>query len=75
MNCARWGLKAGLDKAQLDACMNDAATAQAMVTTYQANATADKIEGTPSFIINGKLYSGEMSYEDFAKILDEQLKG
>ena len=69
------GLTAGLDKAQLDACMNDGATAQAMVTTYQANATADKIEGTPSFIINGKLYSGEMTYDDFAKIVDEQLKG
>lgn len=69
------GLTAGLGKEQLDACMNDGATAQAMVAAYQTNATADKIEGTPSFIINGKLYSGEMSYQDFAKILDEQLKG
>ena len=47
-------------------------TARAMVATYQANATKDDISGTPSFIIDGQKYSN-MSYEDFAKILDEKL--
>jgi protein-disulfide isomerase len=67
------GLTAGMNKDQLDACLNDTEMAKAMVSAYQANATADKIEGTPTFIIEGQSYSGEMSYEEFAKILDEKL--
>lgn len=71
-NLRNIGKVAGLDDATLDACMNDATTAESLVAWYQKNAEADKIEGTPSFIINGEKYSN-MSYEDFAKILDEKL--
>lgn len=66
------GLKAGIDKDALAACMNDGKMAEAMVATYQANATKDGIDSTPSFVINGEKYSN-MSYEDFAKILDAKL--
>ncbi len=71
-NLRKIGLKAGLTKEAIDACMNDNAMAQAMVTTYQANATKDEIDSTPSFVIDGEKYSN-MSYEDFATILDEKL--
>ncbi len=47
--------------------------AGAMVATYQANANKDGVKGTPTFLINGETYSGEMSYADFSKILDEKL--
>ena len=67
------GLKAGMTNEALDACLNDKDMAQAMVTAYQTNATNDKVQGTPTFIIDGQSYSGEMSYADFAKILDEKL--
>ena len=53
--------------------MNDPEQAKAMVTAYQTNATADKIEGTPTFIINGEAHSGEMSYEEFAALVDAKL--
>ena len=43
-----------------------------MIATYQTNATKDEINSTPSFVIDGEKYSN-MSYEDFAKILDEKL--
>jgi protein-disulfide isomerase len=66
------GLKAGLTAEAVEACLNDKAKAQSMVEVYQANATADQVEGTPTFIIDGEKYSN-MSYEEFAKILDEKL--
>lgn len=86
-NLRKIGLKAGLDKDKVDgtitefetcvtdlkACMATDNIAGAMVATYQANATRDEIKGTPTFLINGETYSGEMSYADFSKILDEKL--
>jgi protein-disulfide isomerase len=67
------GLKAGLTKEAIDTCLNDNDMAKAMVAVYQTNATNDKIEGTPSFLINGERHSGEMSYEEFAKLIDAEL--
>lgn len=64
------GLMAGIGKDQLDACMNDSAKLKALVGWYQENATRDNITSTPSFLIDGKSYSN-MSYDDFAKVLDE----
>lgn len=66
------GKVAGLDDAALDACFADAEKAQAMVALYQENAARDDIRSTPSFLIDGQKYSN-MSYADFAKILDEKL--
>ncbi|MDW4550058.1 DsbA family protein [Defluviimonas sp. D31] len=71
-NLRKVGLKAGIGAEALEACLNDNEMAQAMVATYQGNATKDEINSTPSFIIDGQKYSN-MSYEDFAKILDEKL--
>ena len=66
------GLKAGLDDEKLDACLNDAENAQALVTWYQENAERDNVRSTPSFLINGEPYSN-MNYADFSKIIDEKL--
>ncbi len=72
-NLRKIGLKAGMSKEALDACMNDNEKAKAMVAAYQSNATKDDVSGTPTFIVNGEKHSGEMAYEEFAKILDEKL--
>ena len=66
------GLLAGIDKDQLETCLTDADKLRTLVGWYQANAKEHGIEGTPSFVIGGKTYSN-MSYADFAKLLDEQL--
>ncbi|MGY9047667.1 hypothetical protein P775_09445 [Puniceibacterium antarcticum] len=66
------GLKSGIGQEQLDACLNDGDKLKALVGWYQENATRDAIEGTPTFLIDGQKYSN-MSYEDFAAILDEKL--
>lgn len=71
-NLRKIGLKAGMTKEALDACLNDNAKAQAMVATYQANATRDGIDSTPSFVIDGQKYSN-MTYEEFADVIDEKL--
>lgn len=63
------GLKAGLTAEQVEACMTDAATAQALWDWSSANLEADQIKSTPSFVINGTLHSN-MSYEDFATLVD-----
>lgn len=68
----KFGKIAGMDDTQLDACLTDAATAQALVDWYQANDAKDSITGTPTFIINGEKFPNN-TYEEFAKKLDEAL--
>ncbi len=71
-NLRQIGKVAGLDDETLDACMSDGGTAQALVDWFTENSTRDGIESTPSFLINGEKYSN-MSYADFAEILDAKL--
>lgn len=71
-NLRRIGKTGGLSDQQLDACMQDSDKAKALVATWEKNGAADDINSTPSFIINGKKYSN-MSYPEFAKVLDEKL--
>lgn len=73
-NLRRIGRTAGLTDEQVNACLQDREMAEAMVALYQENAERDDINSTPSFVINGKNYSN-MSYADFAAILDEALAG
>ena len=73
-NLKRIGRTAGLDNDTLDACMTDAAKAESLVAWYRANAEADGIEATPSFMIDGQPYSN-MSFGDFSDILDKKLEG
>lgn len=73
-NLRKIGLTSGMDAAQLDACLQDNAQAQALVNWYSENAKRDEINSTPSFIIGGEKYSN-MDYPAFKKILDEKLAG
>ncbi len=73
-NLRKIGLRAGMSKDQVNACLQDGEKAQAMVAVYQANAERDGIKGTPTFVINGET-TPNMSYADFAAILDKKLSG
>lgn len=66
------GRQAGLTNAEMDACMQDRALAEGLVAEYQKNATADAVDSTPTFLINGKK-EGNMPYEEFAAKLDAAL--
>jgi protein-disulfide isomerase len=67
------GRLAGLDNETLDTCLQDADQARTLVAWYQENATADGIESTPSFVINGTKYSN-MSYEEMSDLIDAELE-
>ncbi len=72
-NLRRLGLSAGLGEDELDACMQDADKAQALVAEFERNAEADGIESTPSFVIGDETYSNR-PYEDLAELIDAQLE-
>ena len=71
-NLKRLGRAAGLEDAAMDACLKDGKMAEAMVAHYQENATADGLEGTPSFKINGTMHTN-MSYDEMKAIIDAEL--
>ncbi|MEE4187795.1 MAG: DsbA family protein [Roseobacter sp.] len=67
------GLLAGLDADAMEACLQDADKAETLMAWYQQNATADGIESTPSFVINGQKYAN-MSYSEMAEVIDGKLE-
>lgn len=71
-NLRKIGLTAGIDGEALDACMQDAGKAQALVAWFEENAKADDISSTPSFIVDGEKQSN-MNYADFSALLDSKL--
>ncbi len=71
-NLRRIGRTAGLSNEQLDACLTDAAMAQALIEHDTANRQVHDIPGTPAFVIDGTLH-GNMSYEDFSGLIDAAL--
>jgi protein-disulfide isomerase len=66
------GRQAGLTDAEMNACMQDRAMAEALVAEYQKNAEADGVEATPTFLINGKKVNN-VPYEEFEAELDAAL--
>lgn len=70
----RIGRQAGMTDDQMNACMQDRAFAEALVATYQENAAADRIDSTPTFIMNGaKMGSGAMPWAEIKAKIDEAL--
>ena len=51
----------GLTEAQLDACMRDTAAEKALAARVDRHEHVDKVDSTPTFIINGKRTEGEMT--------------
>jgi protein-disulfide isomerase len=55
---------AGLTEAQFDACVSNDAAITALNNKAEGYAKDDKIESTPTFDINGKIYTGFQSLAD-----------
>ena len=62
----------GLGLPKFEACLNSEQSRAAIVKDLET-ARASRIESTPSFIINGKLFSGALSFADFQKIIEQEL--
>ena len=60
---------AGLTEAQFDACVSNDAAVTALNNKAEQYAKDDKIESTPTFVINGKVYTGFQSLDDLDKAI------
>lgn len=66
------GKTAGLTDGDLDQCFSDGARAEALWATFLKNSEADGIRSTPSFVINGELYSN-MPYSEMKALIEDAL--
>lgn len=66
------GRAAGLEDAAMDACLNDAPNAEALIKQFQTNFEADGVQGTPTLIINGTKHPN-MAYADLKAIVEAEL--
>jgi protein-disulfide isomerase len=61
-----------LDTKVFDQCL-DSGAQSAVVQVHSAEGQALQIQGTPSFLINGRFFSGGFTYEGIKSILDEEI--
>ena len=62
---------AGMQRATFDAAVADTALKDWIIAQQTADQKKYGINATPTFAINGKVTSGAISYEDFAKLVSE----
>ena len=60
---------AGMSRSTFDKAIGDTALRDWILQEQKADTDKWKIDSTPSFVVNGKKYSGEMSYEAFRKLI------
>jgi protein-disulfide isomerase len=65
---------AGLGHDQAMACLKDQSKADAIVAVGKRASEEVKITGTPTFVIDGKVYGGELTLEQLKAILDPLVK-
>ena len=64
----------GMGDDQVDKCLSDNGLLNEINARKDDAMSRYKVDSTPSFIIGGKLYSGDMPYDEFAKLLSGQGK-
>ena len=64
----------GMSHDQAMACLNDQSKADAMTKILNAAEADVKVQGTPTFVIDGKVYDGELSMADLDAILTPLIK-
>ena len=70
----KYALTLGLDTTTFDKCLSSGAR-QAQLDQDVANAKADGIRATPSFLINGKLLEGAQPFDAFQQAIEAALQG
>lgn len=73
-NLRKIGISAGLDAADVDACMQNEGMAQALVDWFQENAEEHGIESTPTLIIDGTKHPN-LAYDEIQSLVDAALEG
>lgn len=64
----------GMSHDQAMACLKDQSKADAMSKILNAAVQDVKVQGTPTFVIDGKVYDGELSLDDLNAILKPLVK-
>jgi protein-disulfide isomerase len=64
----------GMSHDQAMACLKDQSKADAMTTILKTAIDTVHVQGTPTFVINGKVFDGELSNEDLDTILKPMVK-
>jgi protein-disulfide isomerase len=60
---------AGMSRQTFDKAIADTGLRDWILQEQQADSNKWKIDSTPSFVVNGQKYAGEMSYEAFRKLI------
>ena len=60
---------AGMSRATFDAAMGDTGLQAGSCSSSRRTRTNGRSNSTPSFVINGKKYAGEMSFDAFGKLI------
>jgi protein-disulfide isomerase len=68
------GAKNGLSKDQVNACFGDQAALAAMKTRVMAAVNIDKVDSTPTFVVNGKRIEGAVPLSDLDAAIAEAQK-
>jgi len=63
----------GLGMTRFKACLSSEQSRAAVVRDMET-ARSFRIDSTPSFLINGKLLKGALSFADFQKVIERELK-
>ena len=64
---------AGLDEAAFQACLADKALQDRILASVQKGNEAFGVAATPTFVVNGIVFSGERSVEEFSSLFDKLL--
>jgi protein-disulfide isomerase len=62
---------AGMSRATFDKAVADEKLQNWIVAQQQVDQDKWKINSTPSFVINGKMYEGEMTFDAFSKLIPD----
>jgi protein-disulfide isomerase len=66
--------QAGFTQEQFEKCLQDKTLYDGVMAVKQRASDKFKIDGTPTFFINGKRYGGELSVAEFDKAVEPLLK-
>jgi protein-disulfide isomerase len=71
-NLKAWAVEAGVDAQVYDTCIADPAIEKMVDEDFQEGAQLG-VQGTPSFVINGKLLVGAQPFSAFKQVIDAEL--
>jgi len=65
--------QSGMSEADFDACLKNQDVAKGIIATREKASTKYGVDGIPTIFINGKVFTGEASYDDLKKTIDPLL--